>query len=175
MKIILPMVISLNGKTTKAEETDNHSWTSKEDQNYFSRLINKNTALIMGRTTFEAAEHLMQHTPNRIRIVMTKSPEKYQPKEIKDQLIFTNKSPYEIATMLEERGHTQALLVGGERVSSLFLKERLVQEIWLTVEPKIFGKGKNMFKPSNIEVNLKLKSTKTLNPQGTLLLKYKII
>lgn len=174
MKIILLMVTSINSKTTNGDEKDIYSWTSKEDRNQFFSLIKKHTAIIMGRTTFEAAEHMMQHAPGKVRVVMTKSPKKYQAKEIKDQLVFTDKSPYEIVTMLEAKGHTQALLVGGEQTTSLFLKERLINEIWVTIEPKIFGKGKNMFKPSNIEVDLKLKSVKRLNNTGTLLIKYRV-
>ncbi len=175
MKIILPMVTSINGKTTNNNERDIYSWTSKEDRDYFFHTIKKNTAIIMGRTTHEAAEHLIKHRPGTIRMIMTKSPEKYKAKEIKDQLVFTDKSPYEIVTLLEEKGHTQALLVGGEKTSALFLKEKLIHEIWITIEPKVFGKGKNMFKPSNIAVDLKLKSIKKLNPQGTLLLKYRVL
>lgn len=174
MKKILLMVTSVDGKTTKGDDKNTHSWTSKEDQNYFFKEIEKTTALIMGRATLEAAEHLMQHRPGKIRVIMTRSPEKYRLKEIPEQLEFTNSSPLEIVTRLEEQGHKKVLLVGGEDTSTLFLKERLIDEIYLTVEPKIFGIGNSMFKRQNLDVTLRLKSIKQLNPQGTLLLKYKV-
>ena len=68
--------------------------------------------------------------------------------------------------------HTKVLLAGGARVYSSFIKEGLVDEIYLTVEPVIFGQGKPLLADGDSDVNLKLVSSKKLNKNGTLLLKY---
>ncbi len=33
------------------------------------------------------------------------------------------------------------LVVGGPHVATSFLKAQLIDELWLTIEPKIFGMG----------------------------------
>ena len=67
------------------------------------------------------------------------------------------------------------LLVGGGKTNALFLEASLVNEIYLTVEPKLFGMGKSLIAEGNFTKNLKLQSVKKLNEQGTLLLKYNIV
>jgi dihydrofolate reductase len=66
------------------------------------------------------------------------------------------------------------LLVGGATINGLFLKHNLVDELFLTIEPKIFGSGKNMTEGKLLNSKLQLKSVKKINKIGTLLLKYKI-
>jgi len=67
------------------------------------------------------------------------------------------------------------LLLGGGTINALFLKESLVDELYLTLEPRIFGKGKTLVREGEFEVLLELMNIKRLNQSGTLLLKYKIL
>lgn len=76
---------------------------------------------------------------------------------------------------LTKRGYEKALLVGGEQVSTQFFKESLVNELWLTIEPYIFGYGNSLLSNEKLNVSLELKTLKKLNNKGALLLKYKVI
>ena len=172
MKVILAMVQSLNGKITKEDENDIHSWTSQEDQDYFYSLIQQNTLIVMGSGTYTAVHPKPQ--AERLRVVLTRNPQKYKQEEIPNQLEFTEKSPKDLIQDLEKRGYSQMLLVGGSAINTLFFKESLIDELWLTLEPRIFGKGKSIVGLENLDVSLELLKMEELNSIGTLLLKYKV-
>ena len=67
------------------------------------------------------------------------------------------------------------LLVGGANVATSFLKEQLVDELWLTIEPKIFGTGGNFVIEEELDINLRLLSCEKVNDQGTLITKYAVV
>ena len=56
-----------------------------------------------------------------------------------------------------------------------FLKEQLIDEVWLTIEPKIFGTGGNFVIEEELDIDLKLLSCEKVNEQGTLITKYAVI
>ncbi len=174
MKIILAFVTSTNGKITKGSDPDIYKWTSSEDSERFFGWIKENKAIIMGSGTYDANKEKIKRNPGKLRIVMTHNPEKYATEQIPDVLEFTDKSPQEIVADFERRGYTQALHLGGSQAASVFLKENLINELWLTLEPYIFGEGQPLFEMVGLERKLKLLSTEQLNDQGTLLLKYNL-
>lgn len=173
MKIILVVVTSIDGKTTKWNTPDIHDLSSEEDQEYFFSTLNKNNLVIMGRKTFEVAKPDIYKNPKKLRVVITKNPKKY--KDVEGRLEFTNSSPKQIISLLEKRGFKKAMLVGGSEINSLFFRDKLVDEVWITIEPKIFGMGNDLTADQNLDIKLKLKSSKKLNAKGTLLLKYIVL
>lgn len=175
VKVILAMVMSADGKTTKWNNPKIYEWTSKEDQNHFFSLIKKNKVIIMGRKTFIAAKSVMKLSPTKLRIILTKTPEKYANLKVAGQLEFTNDSPEVLIKKLKNRGYTQVLLAGGEHVNVNFFKAKLINEVWLTIEPTIFGSGNNLVTDEKIDTSLQLKAIKKLNNKGTILLKYLVI
>lgn len=174
MKVILAMVMSADGKTTKWNNPRLYEWTSKEDQNHFFSLIKKNKVIIMGRKTFIAAKSVMKLSPKKLRIILTKTPEKYADLKVAGQLEFTNDSPEEIIKKLKSRGYTEVLLAGGEHVNALFFKAKLINEVWLTIEPAIFGSGNGLVVGEKLDIRMQLKDIKKLNNNGTILLKYQV-
>ena len=93
MKVIVAMVMSVDGKTTKWDETNIYTWTSPEDQKQFFSLIEENNAIAMGRKTYSAAKHLIKLSPLKLRIILTQKPELYE--DIPGQLEFRS-NPKEI-------------------------------------------------------------------------------
>lgn len=175
MKVILVAVSSLNGKITKGSESHIYSWTSKEDSQMFSSLIEKNNLIVMGSKTYESVRKIIKHKKNKLRIVLTRNPEKYSKETIRGSLEFTDESPLKLIARLGNRGYKKMLVVGGAVTNTLFLKSKLVNEIYLTIEPKIFGTGKNLISDENLDISLKLISIEKLNNQGTLLLKLRVV
>ncbi|OGH33871.1 MAG: hypothetical protein A3J69_01095 [Candidatus Levybacteria bacterium RIFCSPHIGHO2_02_FULL_42_12] len=174
MKIVMVMVATLNGKITKRDDPDIYKWTSREDQTYFFFLLKKSRLIVMGSKTYEAAQKNIKLTNNTLRIVLTKNPMEYRKDFVPGKLEFTNELPRQLVKRLDARGYEKMLLVGGGVLNAAFLKAGLVNEVHLTLEPKIFGAGKPFVGDNEFECSLKLISIKRLNTQGTLLLRYKI-
>lgn len=173
MRVILVMVVTIDGKITKWDSEAVWQWASKEDQTYFKKFITKHNLIVMGRKTFEAVAPKPEK--GKLRIIMTQNPSVYASIAVAGQLEFTDEEPKELIARLEGQGFTQMLLVGGAVVNTQFLEEGLVDELWLTIEPRIFGSGKTLTLPVNLDISLKLMKSEKLNKQGTLLLKYLII
>jgi len=174
MKVIIVMLSSVDGKTTKGNDNNIYSWTSAEDQKYFFSLIKNNNLIIMGRETYEASRPVIKLEKGKLRIVLTHNPKNYTSQSVAGQLEFSDLTPEKLIEKLTNLGYKKALLVGGSIINGLFLKKNLVDEFYLTLEPKIFGNGKNIADAKTLNISLELTSVKKLNNAGTLLLKYKI-
>ena len=174
MKVTMVMVSSLNGKITRGDSPKISLWTSKEDAKFFSSLRNKHNLIIMGRKTYDSVRNEVKLKPNKLRIVLTKNPGKYSKEAVKDSLEFTSEHPIKLLRRLESKGYKNCLLVGGSELATLFLKSSLVDELYLTIEPNIFGIGKSIFTEDDFNIRLKLVSIKKLNKKGTINLKYTV-
>lgn len=176
MKLILVMVTSLDGRSTKKENKSNiHSWTSKEDQEHFQRIVDSAHLIIMGSTTYETIRENIKHRDDLLRVVITRSPSKYKNEKIPGKLEFTNESPTELIARLQTQGYEEGYLVGGASTNTDFIKKRLVSEFWQTLEPKILGVGNGIVGEEQLDTTLKLISLEKMNEEGTLLLKYHVV
>ena len=175
MKITMVMLMTVDGKTTRGENKNIYTWTSSEDQKHFFSLIKKNNLIVMGRKTFEVSRPVIRLEKGKLRIVLTHHPKKYSKESVTGQLEFSNENPEKLIKRMEGLGYKKILLVGGATINGLFLKENLVDELYLTIEPKIFGSGKNIIEGQLLDKFLQLINVKKLNKKGTLLLRYKII
>ncbi len=171
MKIIYAVVTSVDGKTTKGSSSPK-DWASSEDQDFFSAIFKENNLIMMGRKTFDGSP--IKPNPTKLKIILTKHPEKYSHLQVEGQLEFSNKSPKQMIPNLEKKGFNQLLFLGGAESANAFFRDSLIDELWLTLEPKIFGEGNGLVNQT-LEVNLKLKNIRKLNAQGTLLLKYQVL
>ena len=170
MKTILYMATTPNGYIAK--ENDDTSFVSRQSWESFEELSQEAGNLIIGRRTFEIS--LQDNTfpyPDRFNIVMIH--DKVENKWGED-VLFTDKSPKNVLKVLEEKGFETAFIGGGGSINSAFLKEGLVDEIYLDIEPKVFGKGIQLFSPNDFEFNLELLETKNLSA-STIQLHYKVI
>ena len=174
MKVTMVMLSSIDGKTTQGNNKNVYVWSSKEDQRHFFSLIKKNNLIVMGRATYEASKPVIKLEKGKLRIILTRNPKKYLNQSIKGQLEFSDESPNKLLKRLSALNYRNILLVGGSTINGLFLKQNLVDELYLTIEPKIFGSGKNITEGQLLDKCLQLISIKKLNKAGTLLLKYKI-
>lgn len=161
------MAITADGKIAKSDQ-ELINWTSPEDKKYFVEQTKQAGVLIMGEKTFATIKKPLK---NRLNIILTFEPEKKQ--NIPDILEFTNKPPKEILENLKKRNFNTCVIAGGATINTLFLKENLIDEIHLTIEPIIFGQGLNLF-TENFTQKLTLMSAEKIN-QNSLLLKYQVI
>jgi dihydrofolate reductase len=91
------------------------------------------------------------------------------------QLEFRNESPVQLTKQFENEGYEYMFVVGGAHIATSFLKDQLVDELWLTIEPKIFGVGSNFVIEEKLDINLQLLTCESVNKQGTLLTKYTVL
>ena len=173
MKTILIFVSTLDGKITKWGEPNVSSWSSHQDQNYYKEVLNESRLIVMGSNTFNAGT--FKPSADHQLIIMTGHPDKYKSSEITGQIEFTKESPVELIARFISKGHKQILVVGGPHIATSFLKEQLIDEVWLTIEPKIFGTGGNFATEVNLDINLHLIHCEKVNKQGTLITKYAVL
>ena len=173
MKTILIFVSSLDGKATKWGEPHAKLWSSHQDQDYYKKIWNESQLIVMGSNTFNA--DTFKPSVNHQLIIMTGHRDKYKNLEISGQIEFTNESPNELTARFISKGHQQMLVVGGPHIATSFLKEQLIDELWLTFEPRIFGKGDNFATDVKLDINLRLLHCEKVNEQGTLITKYAVL
>jgi len=173
MKTILIFVSSLDGKITKWGNPKIRSWSSKGDQDYFDAIWSDTRVIIMGSGTYNPDP--VKPGSKHLFIVMTRQTEKYNSEEVPGQLEFTNESPVHLVTRFKNEGEDKILIVGGPQIATSFLRDDLIDELWLTLEPKIFGTGASFVTEEKLDINLSLLSSEKINDQGTLITKYKII
>jgi len=169
MKIILIMVSSVDGVIAKDANHNAFEWTSPEDKKHFQELSKKIGVVLMGGNTFKASGR--KNYKDRYGYVLTNHPENY---ELGENMETISGTPQSAAAYLRSQGHEQVALIGGAEVNRQFLLSGLVDEIYLTVEPLVFGRGLHIFDDQDLDLKLKLLDHKTLNDQGTLLLHYRV-
>lgn len=174
MKIILVMVSSADGKTTTWAKSASHGWSSKEDGEHFRLLKSKHRLIVMGRKTYEQIKNELVLTPHTRRIVITRKPTDFLHEAVAGQLEFSDEPPLILVRRLESLGFDTMLLVGGSELNGEFLKAKLINECYITIEPRFFGSGKSLFTGTHVDIRLKLLEVHTLNGQGTLMLHYSL-
>ena len=165
LRVTLIIAMTADGKIAKSSShlTD---WTSKEDKAFFMSETKKAGVVIMGKNTYNTFRRAL---PNRLNIVLTKE----VGINIPNQLEFKNASPKDVLEELAGRGYERVALIGGAFINGAFLQAGLIDEIMLTIEPRIFGEGLNLFSGIDCDIALSLISIKQLN-QNVISLHYKL-
>ena len=162
MEVFIIAAVSVNGKIAERVDQVSMDWTSKEDMQFFVKKTKEAGNVVMGRTTFET---IGKPLPGRLNVIMTRTPD--ASKNIDEQLLYTDKSPKEIVDFLLNKGFDQVAVTGGAQVYSAFLKAGLVTDLYLTIEPVLFGTGVPLFE--GIErVDLELVEHQKLNDQAVM-------
>lgn len=167
MHLILLAALSLDGKLARTPHQF-VNWSSKEDKRLFMRASKRAGVLIIGHNTWET---LPAPLPGRLHIVLTRNPTAQQP--IPGVVEFTSAPPPEIVADLTGRGYQEAIIGGGGTVNAMFLEHDLIDELWLTIEPLIFGGGIDLFAGHPFERRARLIHHELLNPH-TLHLRYSL-
>ena len=159
------MAQTLDGKIGK-NEFHKTNWTSSEDKKEFIKLTKQAGVIIMGNSTYKT---LAGPLKNRLNCILTRN--KKNKKNIKGELEYFE-DINELLKSLEDRKYKEAILCGGSQINSLFIKNNLISEIYITIEPKIFGNGINLFSDIDLDIDLELIESKKMN--NSCILKYKV-
>jgi dihydrofolate reductase len=160
------MALTLDGKIAKGPD-HYPDWTGKEDKKLFAGISKKAGVVIMGSKTFDTFGSPL---PNRKNVILTRNKNRISEWE---NLVYTDKKPAEILKDLKEKGYSSVVLAGGAIINSLFAREKLIDEIIVTVSPTIFGYGISLF-TEDISMELKLEAVERVS-SDLVCLKYKVI
>lgn len=168
MKVTCYMAISVDGFITK-NESDN-DWISKTDWNQFYSYINANDAIIMGRKTMEQFGDEFP-VESKLNIVLTNDTKLHKDDA---NVIITAGTPKEILDLATDRTASNILLVGGADLNLQFLKAGLIDELVVSIQPILIGKGISLFGNDELNNKLELISSRSINKE-IVLIKYKVI
>lgn len=171
MQIILIAAQSADGYITRHDQPGS-AFTSPEDKAYFRSVLAGFDASIVGGVTYRAERDLFmsKRGGGRRQVVITRSPADYAADASPDELEFSAEPPVAVAERLHSLGHRRVALLGGSQLHSLFLDTGRVDELWLTLEPRLFGAGTPLL-AAKIDLRLKLLGHEHLGGD-TLLVKY---
>lgn len=167
--------ISLDGRIASLKKGGS-AWTSREDKDFLHRELDRCDLIIVGRKTYDLAKKPLA---KRNCLVFTTRVKGF--KKINGRLAYyhphlTSPLKGEEFPSLEGRGKgrvKKVCVLGGSQVYSWFLKRGLIDEIYLTIEPLVFGAGVPLFDiPLKTLQTYKLESIKRLNKTGTIVIHY---
>jgi riboflavin biosynthesis pyrimidine reductase len=174
MRIVLVATQSLDGFITKHGQPGT-AFTSQEDKTHFREMVAGFDAGVLGGETYRIyREAIRARLPgSKLRVVMTRSPDSHATEAVPGMLEFTSATPAILAAGLRSRGFSQCVLLGGSHVHSLFLAAGLVDEVWLTIEPVLFGAGTPLL-AQPADLRLKVHTIERLGTSA-LLAKYHVL
>lgn len=153
MNVILFMAASVDGIVARTYN-DVIDWTSSADKKNFSKKTKDIGVVIMGHNTYTT---MGKPLPDRLNIVMTNNCNKF---DIDSCTLFSSMEPVNLISYIKKYlKYNTVALIGGPVTNLLFLKNKLITQIQLTIAPKLFGNGVTLFTHiENMDINLSLRS-----------------
>lgn len=135
------------------------SWTSKEDKQFFIQKTKEAGVVIMGLNTFKT---MGKPLLGRQNIVYA------PPGTALEGVEITQDDPKTLLSKLVQKGFTEVAICGGATIYTMFMEAGVIDTLYLTVEPILFGNGIHLFS-KELDIKLQLASVQKLNEQSVLL------
>ncbi|MES2223551.1 MAG: dihydrofolate reductase family protein [Patescibacteria group bacterium] len=167
MKVILFMAMTLNGYIAK--ENNEAPWSDTVWKGYYD-FIKERKNIVLGRTTYEMMKEVneFEKLENPFTIVVTKTP-----LDNTQNTVFVS-SPKEAVEICGNKGMSEMVIGGGSTLNTAFLEQNLIDEVYIDIEPQVFGKGIKLFGDIDIHSRLDLIEVKKLT-EGIVRLHYQFI
>lgn len=163
IKVFIIAATSADGFIAKDAQHTPMYWTSKADKKRFVELTKKAGVVVMGSSTYKTIGSPLK---DRQMIIYSKN-------QTFEGVEMTQDDPVTLIQKLEARGIKEVAICGGAHIYTMFMKAGVVDTLYLTLEPILFGKGITTFN-EDLHFNLQLKSSQVSDASGTLLLEYKV-
>lgn len=166
------VVMSLDGCLTRHQE-EGVGFASEADRAYFDEVLDTFDCTLFGAGTFEARRAAILGTLSRrrMRVVWTRTPSRYRELERAEMLEFRSGNVEGILADLADRGRRRCAILGGAALFTACLQAGLMPELWVTIEPVVFGSGRRMFEGC-LHTSFRLQRLRRLS-DATLLLEYR--
>ncbi|WP_153723168.1 dihydrofolate reductase family protein [Sporosarcina cascadiensis] len=161
-KLVLFIAQSLDGYI--ATKDDSLDWLFKvegEGDNGYSKFFETVDTVLMGKRTYDwVMEQEKGQFPysNKDSYVFSRS----SIKDTKD-VTFVNGDIVDFTNNLKKEDGKDIWIVGGGDILYTFIKEKLVDDLIVTVAPIIIGEGIPLFKAGDYQLDLSLRGTRTFN------------
>lgn len=159
--------LSLDGFISPTAHVRSFEWTSKEDQQLIIKLGREAEVIVMGANTFDTFK-IKRAPPGRRLIIYTTKPESVHGEGIET----TREDPKVLLRRLEREGVKNVIIEGGSAIYRLFLEAKVVDDLYITIEPVLFGDGIS-FMNGQAVTKLTLIGKRMLN-DSTILLHYAV-
>lgn len=166
MKVTLVMAMTVDGIIARRSD-EFPGWTGKEDKKMFKSVTQKAGVVVMGSKTFDT---IGRPLPGRLNVVLTRNKKRVSRSE---NLVFTDAPPDRLIEDLARKGFSEVVVAGGATINTLFAAQRLIDEIYVTYAPKIFGLGMSLF-CEPVQMELELIAVECLSRQH-ILAKYRVV
>ena len=172
MKVTLLMAISLNGII--ARENNEEDFLSHTNWLTFVKLASEIGCMIWGRRTHEVVrtweKEYWDEIKNVKKIIISSDKNLYL-----EETCVQASSPKDALKKLSDDRFESVILSGGSTLNNSFLKEDLINEIILNIEPVVIGKGIPVFKLDGFkDAKLEFLEMQKLE-EGIVQLKYKVL
>ncbi len=152
MKVVLYMAMSVN--VYIARENGDEDFLSHQNWETFCNIAKKCGCFVIGRKTYEAVqkwdeEYNFDTIKDVDKVIITRN------KNFKaSESYMIASSPIDAINKLKAKDFNKILVTGGATINSAFMKEKLIDEIILNVEPFVLGKGILLFSEDEFEYKL---------------------
>lgn len=168
--MILYMAMTINGMI--ARENDDTPWSDEVWQGY-QAMVKDAGNIIVGVRTYEIMlkeEGEFENIGDPFTAVVSDDPKK----KIENSKHVFVASPQEAITAIKNKGFRTALLGGGAILNTSFIREKLVDEIIIDIEPLMSGKGVPFLKPEELDIEVGLIEVKQVGESNTVQLHYRV-
>lgn len=157
--------VTLDGKIAHSS-THFTDWTSKEDKAFLGKELDRSDLVVVGHNTYRIAQAPLSR---RRCLVLSRQTEGVERRS--EKLFFCNPAHTCMADLLTP--YTRVAVLGGTQVYTYFLENNLLDVMYITIEPLIFGRGLPLFESEEFFIKkMHLSSVNKLGVQGSILLKY---
>ncbi|OIJ21678.1 hypothetical protein BKP45_02860 [Anaerobacillus alkalidiazotrophicus] len=160
--LVLFIATSLDGYiATKNESLDWLFNVEGEGDNGYSEFYDTVDTILMGKKTYDwIMKHKASEFPykNKGCYVFTRSI-----MDDTEDVRFINEDIVSFTNKIKNKEGKNIWIVGGGDLLQSFVKEKLVDEIILTVAPTVLGNGIPLFKQGDYQLELSLEGTRSFN------------
>jgi dihydrofolate reductase len=168
MKTTLFLSVSIDGLISDKDGVPNFPEGAWED---WCSLVNDADNVIAGRSSFEQLkdDEMASILNPSIKIVLSS-----RDVDVGDSGRQHAKSPSEALKILEDAGVEEAIVGGGRAVAYSCMREQLIDNIVIDLQPVVFGTGTPVLGDSLSRARLKLLDSRRLN-ENVLRLRYQVL
>ena len=159
MIVSIVAALTADGFIARSSHAD-VDWSSKEDKQFYRELTKRIGVMVMGRSTFDTMGRAL---PGRRTIVMTSHADDLAERGVE---VFGG-SPAELMYKLEAEGLDEVSICGGAGIYGAFLAAGLVTDLYLSVQPILFGQGVGLSREP-LDVQIELVKSEPLGEGGVL-------
>lgn len=165
MKVFIIAALTADGFISKNPGHSPLQWRSEGDRQFFIARTKEAGVVVMGLNTAKTSKKPM---PDRLNIIYANSKEELPRWKEFDGWEITQKDPTSLVQELAEKGYDQVAVCGGSTIYTIFMEAGVVNTLYLTIEPVLFGQGMTLFN-KEIDKKLNLVKAEKLGEQSMLL------